>query len=154
MPIAEQQLRDIATDIWSVMLDMTLEASPAPVTQALDDESLVGCVQITGAWEGVVTVGLPAALARRACAAMLDVDERECAIDDVQDTVGELVNMTGGNVKALLPGASQLSLPSVAMGRAFHVTVPSGRIVAAAAFECDGQPLRITVYERFATRAA
>lgn len=154
MPIAEQQLRDIATDIWSVMLDMTLEASPTPAIHALGDGALVGCVQITGAWEGAVTVDLPAALARRACAAMLDVDERECAVDDVQDTVGELVNMTGGNVKALLPGASQLSLPSVTMGHDFHVTVPRGRVVAEAAFECDGQPVQVTVYERLRAESA
>lgn len=154
MPIAEQQLREITTDIWSVMLGMALEGRAEPATHVLANKALTGCVQIIGAWQGAVTIDLPAALARQACATMLNVDERECTADDVQDTVGELVNMAGGNVKALLPGPSQLSLPSVTMGRDFHVTLPRGRIIARATFDCGGQPVQVTVYERHHPDAA
>jgi chemotaxis protein CheX len=36
--------------------------------------------------------------------------------DDVRDTMGELANMLGGNLKSLLPRGVVLSMPSVVAG--------------------------------------
>lgn len=148
MPIAEQQLRYITTDIWSVMFDVALTPRTEPVAHMPGDRAVTGCVQITGEWEGAVMVYMPAALARRACAKLLAVDEQDCTAEDMQDTVGELVNITGGNVKGLLARASQLSLPSVTVGSDYRMTMPQGRIIAQATFDCDAHPLQVTVHER------
>ncbi|QCC78154.1 chemotaxis protein CheX [Nocardioides daphniae] len=50
----------------------------------------------------------------------MDPDADEPSEADVVDAVGELVNMVGGNVKSLVPGPSQLSLPLVATGQFAH----------------------------------
>jgi CheY-specific phosphatase CheX len=56
----------------------------------------------------------------------------------MQDALGEITNMTGGNIKALLPGACHLSLPAVVEGTSYTIRVPSTRIVTRVPFECEG----------------
>jgi chemotaxis protein CheX len=63
---------------------------------------------------------------------------------ELVDAIGEIANMTGGNVKALLPGPSVLSLPEVAAGTA--AAVP-GRPVSRLAFAVDSSPLVVAVVE-------
>lgn len=73
---------------------------------------LTSSVTISGAWEGSVRIELGKRLARRLAAAMFETSDP--APTDVVDALGELANVLGGNVKSLLPGPSQLSLPKVA----------------------------------------
>lgn len=55
--------------------------------------------------------------------------------------------MAGGNVKALLPGPSLLSLPEMAEEGSPAATFP-GDLVSRLAFAVDGSPLVVTVVER------
>jgi chemotaxis protein CheX len=64
----------------------------------------------------------------------------------VADAIGEVANMAGGNVKALLPGPSVLSLPEVA-GEGAASVATGGRPVSRLAFAIDGSPLVVTVVE-------
>ncbi|HEX3762209.1 MAG TPA: chemotaxis protein CheX [Kofleriaceae bacterium] len=70
-----------------------------------------GCVQFAGAWTGGVLLRCDAALART-CAAILLADDH-CDDAAVCDALGELTNMVAGNLKAVLPAPSRLSLPVV-----------------------------------------
>ena len=69
-------------------------------------------------------------------------------LDDVRDALGELANMLGGNIKALLPAPSQISLPAVAIGSDYELSVVGTGEVARVAFTCDGQPLLVTLLQR------
>jgi len=62
-----------------------------------------------------VRLRVPARLAHRLAARMFACDEP--MTDDVLDAVGELANIVGGHVKALLFTRARLSLPSVALRR-------------------------------------
>ena len=53
--------------------------------------------------------------------------------------------MTGGNIKTLLPGPSQLSLPAVVEGSDYRVIVPGSHVVTQLAFECQGEPVKVTL---------
>jgi len=106
------------------------------------------CVQVTGPWSGAITLDCSAELARRSAAAMFQTAPDDLTTAEINDAVGELANMTGGNVKNLVPGLSQLSLPAVAQGVDFHLAVPGAVVVNQVDFLCDGEPLRITVLER------
>jgi hypothetical protein len=55
--------------------------------------------------------------------------------------------MIGGNLKALLPGPSNLSLPAVTDGADYAPRVPGSRVMSRAGFECWDQPFVITVME-------
>jgi chemotaxis protein CheX len=144
--IEEQALRDFAENIWTTMLGLTLDGAPAPDAEAY----ITGCVQITGDWQGAVTVELAAPLARRAAAALFAMEPAEVGDGEIIDAVGELANMLGGNVKALMEGGCQLSLPTVVQGREYVLSVSKGRLAATAAMSSDADSLRVSVFEKAA----
>jgi chemotaxis protein CheX len=136
---------DVSMIVESIFAELLgLGVLPAPVPADPAGDQLVGLVRISGGWHGTVTVTCDQALAGRIAAAMLD---RAPAGDaEVADAMGEVANMTGGNVKALLPGPSVLSLPEVA-GGAVAAGPPPGRVVSRLAFAIDSAPLVVTVIE-------
>ncbi|WGX97855.1 chemotaxis protein CheX [Nocardioides sp. L-11A] len=111
----------VAEDVWMALLgeDGMLVPRAVPTGTPFDTAAWSAATTISGGWQGVVTVELAEALARRLTVRMLALPADQTATDsDVADAVGELVNMVGGNVKSLMPGPSTLSLPAVAAGRA------------------------------------
>lgn len=114
--VAEPTFEDVQAvveEVWSSFL-----GAEEPLLVGLPVELQTGwsaAVTVTGAWEGMVSIELPGAVAEEVCRRMLGVDQTHD--EDVADAVGELVNMIGGNIKSLMPGPSVLSLPVVAAGR-------------------------------------
>jgi chemotaxis protein CheX len=146
----DDDLRAITGEVFGLMLGLDCAPAPAPGSAARPDEAdlVTGCVQVAGAWSGAVTLDLAADLARLAAAAMFSADPRDLSPGDVDDAVGELANMTGGNVKNLVRGASQLSLPAVAQGNGVRMTIPGAVVRNQLDFVCAGRALRVTVLER------
>jgi chemotaxis protein CheX len=148
LPLSEDEVLRISRDIWSTMLGLDTVARTVPGFAELATPVYTGCVQITGSWEGAVVVDCPAPLARRAAAAMLGIAEDDCTASDLHDVVGEIANMTGGNLKAMLPGSCQLSLPAVTEGMDYVLTVPGATVVASVGLDCGGTPFRAAVHQR------
>lgn len=117
-PIECSDVVALVQAIFDNMLQLPCEAAD---TQSDDlpgtDERLVGCVQIQGDWVGAVEISTPLNFGRKAAGAMLMVPVEDVSMEDIQDTIAELSNMVGGSIKAILPGQSTLSLPSVASGQ-------------------------------------
>jgi chemotaxis protein CheX len=100
----------IADDVWISLVGDGEVLVPLPVPAPA--ETISAWVQITGPWCGavVVTCDQPTAVALTECllrARPPVVIEQ----DDVEDALGELANVLGGNVKSLLPEPSSLGLP-------------------------------------------
>ncbi len=120
---------------------------------ALADESdhlaehspITGCVQISGEWTGAVMVQTSGKLAQQAAAKMLALEETAVVKDDCQDTLAELANMIGGNIKSLVPGPSTLSLPTVTSGKEFDIRIFGTVIENTIPMLCEGQQLRVVV---------
>ena len=87
------------------------------------------------------------ALAKRVATTMLEVSEDELSVEDVNDSIGEITNMTGGNIKGLFPPGCQLSLPSVLSGINCSVRIPGSTRLADIHFHVAGEPLQVTVLE-------
>src|SRR3546814_5623621 len=98
-------------DIWSSWLQMS--AAPVPPVSRPDEVRLTGFVQISGDWEGTVTVDCPLPLAASATAMMFGMEVDEVSKADIDDAIGEITNMTGGGIKSMLEGSCSLSLPTV-----------------------------------------
>lgn len=145
--VSEADLCEITEAIWSTMLDLRVERRDA-VTRPGGEPTLAGCVLITGAFDGAVVLECSAALARQVTARIFDVHAAAATPGEAQDALAELVNVTGGNVKALLAEPSQLSLPVVAHGHEMTARLPGSRTIGRAAFECLGEPLVVSVHER------
>ena len=148
MESTDIDLHRIAADIFAAMLGLELKPNSPIESHPPEERVLTGCVQVTGDWSGAITVQCADRVARRAAALMFAMDDEELTDEEVSDTIGELANMTGGNVKSLLPGDCQLSLPSVTSGRDYQVTIPGAEPIDRAACDSDGELVLVTLLER------
>jgi len=146
MQVVVKDVCPLTESIWRSVLG--LDVSRVEERPKSGQRTLTGCVQITGTWEGAVTLDCSAALARRVAGIMFGVTPEAAASDEMKDALGEMTNMTGGNIKNLLPSPSLLSLPSVTEGLDYTVSVPGGRLIGQVAFDCLGEPLRVSLLER------
>ena len=137
----EDQIAEITRMVFDTVLG--LEAVPADgASPAADDPGmLAGAVQITGAFEGTVTVSCTTALAVHAAAILFDVPDGAATESDTRDALSELVNITGGNLKPLVPGPSRLSLPQIGG------TTGDGKLLEKVRFDCMGQPFEVALRE-------
>ena len=101
--------------VWESLLGV-LPAPSAPVDVA--DDWLSAVVTVDGDWRGAVAFSCPSATARHVSRTMLDVDQDNGGPEpeDVDDAVREMVNVVGGNIKALVPGGRVLGLPTIVAG--------------------------------------
>jgi chemotaxis protein CheX len=148
--LSDSDLRDLVESVWTVTLGFEV-LDPAGSIPPPPDNTLCGCVHLSGAWQGLVSVRVSENLARNVAATMFDTSADAIGNEELHDALGEIANMTAGSVKALLPGPSSLSLPSVVSGSQFSFNSPGGEIVNELSFQCHGS--RITVQVIKARRA-
>lgn len=137
----EAEIAAVAHDVWESMFGLQLAPSDAA---AVDPPALTGIVHIDGDWQGAVTLRCGVELAD-------DLTRRlfgESTDAEVRDLLGELTNQLGGNIKAMLPGAETLSLPVVAAGSDYEITVSDTTVEAVVALDCDGSPIVVSVLRR------
>ena len=89
-------------------------------SQPLEHPAYTAAVYFAGAWTGAVLLECSAPQAID-WASRLSPDAGAASEADTRDALGELVNMIGGNLKALLPSGTVLSLPSVVAGSDYTV---------------------------------
>ncbi len=146
MGISTHDVRQITEEIFAAVLGLAV--LPGGVEPPEGGRVVTGMVQITGDWRGAVAIELVEPLARRATAIMFGMDETEVTAADIRDTVGEIANMSGGNVKSLVGGSCQLSLPSVTEGVEYEVSVPGARVTQVLGFRCGDELLRVSILEQ------
>jgi len=138
----------IVEHIWTTFLDLSVLPTEPVLARAMERDGLSGTIHISGAWHGAVVLHCSAPLARCAAGILFGVPADAADTADVHDALGELTNMAGGNIKALMPEPCLLSLPTVGDARAWKRETAGSRQVAEVAYECLGEPLRVAVYER------
>lgn len=143
LPTAED-LASIAEQVWASYIGD--EIYPDPAGEGQEYPAVIAHVSISGPWNGAVLIGCEPAAARAIAAAMFATEADEVVDDEVGDAFGEMANIIGGNVKALLPEPSVLSLPSVALDtRGLHL--PGATIQSRADLTWNGAPVHISVWE-------
>ena len=142
MKTFEAEITDIVQMIWSTLIDVPIE--PDGSAPPADASTVTGVVNIDGAWRGAVLVRCPLALATLLTEAMFKGDD-EPTFEEVSDAMGELTNMVAGNTKALLPQPSAISLPTVAFGSQYEISVKGTRPVATVTFTSKSFPLVVSV---------
>lgn len=134
----------LTEQVWESIIGLPLVAGvPAPGS---DDLAVNSCVHITGGWEGTVLFRSTRDLARTITESMFGMEPDEASGEDIEDAIGEVANMIGGNVKSLVPGPSQLSLPVVVMGE--QMVFPRSEPCAYVTFDVAGQPFQVSVLRR------
>ena len=104
-----------------VMMDITIAGEPLTELGRLT-KSITGMIGLAGTHKGVLAVHFPKKVALEVTSSFLGMDVEEIN-EDVQDAVGEIANMLGGNLKTILSDRGkdiQLSLPSTISGDEYN----------------------------------
>lgn len=144
--LSKHQILEICQEIWESLLSMELDISEEAGNPFADSKrTYTGFVNIGGAWQGTVLLEVSDALSHRFGGQMLGIPADEVTQRDVADSLGELTNMVGGNIKSLLPSPSNLSIPSVAEGSDYSISAPGTDLLAQLTLRCEGEPMMVTV---------
>ena len=110
--IDEETVQSIAQEAWSALVGD--DEFLVPIPGGLPDDAISSWVEIVGPWNGSVVLTTGRATAEELSRCLL-AEHAPPVLDDedVEDALGELANVVGGNVKAVLPGPSVLGLPEV-----------------------------------------
>jgi chemotaxis protein CheX len=111
--------------VFDTMLSMEASVSQADGSPGLSGERIVGTVSFAGQVMGNISLQIGIPFARRVAAAMLGMEDTEIeSQEEVNDVIGELSNMIGGDLKSRLCDAGlpcQLSIPSITSGSDFKI---------------------------------
>jgi chemotaxis protein CheX len=139
---------EVTQSVWLSLLGEEL----APVDDTTETGAMLsGCVQLSGAFEGAVSVDCAAPLARTVTGVMFEMEPSKASGEELADAIGEITNMIGGNIKALLPGPSVLSLPTVTREPG-GLTVPGTTPMLVQSFRYGEQTMTVTVLTRALAR--
>lgn len=110
--IDEATVQGIADESWLALVGE--DEYLVPVPEPLPADVVSSWVQVSGPWNGtvVLTVGRETAVELTRCLLKEHAPE-VLEPEDVEDALGELANVVGGNVKGVLPAPSLLGLPEV-----------------------------------------
>ena len=130
---------------WSSILEVDVQQVQQDFKENLDTD-IIACVLISGEWKGMVVMSYHLKLAQAVAIKMFDLKDEKPTDEYLTDAVGEIINMIGGNLKALLPQPSFLSLPIVSMN-GNNVLFPCTKEICHSVFNCKGQQFKITVLQ-------
>jgi chemotaxis protein CheX len=116
-PVIEQ----IVENVFQTMMGM--EVQPSDARWPPPGDIITASISLAGTWKGVVLVECAQPDAVLFASRMLGIEPSAGLNDDVRDALGELANMVGGNLKSILPGGVELSLPSVVWGADYRVGI-------------------------------
>lgn len=143
----EEEISQFVTDIWSTFLGTKASPTDEPFKPKGKGNTLAGCVQITGEWQGSVTLYAPKEIGKKIAATMYSLGEAEVDDQQVQDVVGEITNILAGNIKSILPAPCSISLPCVAVTD-FNLHHPGSEMLTAVNFECEGLTFLVVLHRK------
>lgn len=142
MPWDRDEIRRLVEKAWAAMLGLEIRPAPDDTIPDWPGDVLTGAVTVAGPWSGLVALACPAVLARRFAAVVFAVPPERVADEQCRDVLGELTNVLGGGLKALLPGRSTLGLPVVTAAGTGTAGDPLDRM----AFRCLDQTVLLTIH--------
>ena len=141
----EAEIQQIVCDVFSSMLRMDVEKVDTHIAPA--QPTIAASVQFLGSWKGAFRIECTPEQTFEFAKRLLNVDRPQEVDADVCDAFGELANMIGGNLKAVLPHPVHLSMPSVVQGADYSTHICKPIIVSQQAFLCEMGAFWVTLVE-------
>lgn len=142
-----EYIGELSESVWGQTLGMELVPIGTDVPRGALN-CVEGRVRISGHWEGTLVLQCSAPLARRAAQVMFGRESAADDVQDVEDAVGELTNIIGGNIKSLVSAdGCRLSLPEVAEQDGFAVSGAAQTLLTRQVFASEGEPVVVTLLE-------
>ncbi len=121
-----------------VMMDITVSESQCDEYGTLE-ETITGVIGLAGTRKGVMAVHIPHKVAFAITSNFLGIDIDDIN-EDVEDAIGEIANMLGGNIKSILSEKGRdidLSLPSTVSGKEYGFQTIKGAEKVLITFNSD-----------------
>lgn len=147
MQFIEKEICEYTENIWNSILSLEVKPDPTESEKSVKGYALAGCIHITGAWEGTVTIDFPMSLAKQVASIMFNLNGKNTELYLIQDALGELTNMTGGNIKSLLPEPCYLSMPTVAITDS-AMRIIGSELVTAVTFKCNEDNFKVSLLKK------
>ena len=145
--VTEGDLAEMVEQVWVSYLDPE-GVSPLVVHGDNKQSSEVhSTVSITGSWHGHLVYASSQYAAKKAAAAFLAMEPDEVSQEDISDVLGELANIVGGNVKAMLPAGCFLSLPTVVLAPDTASYYPAAERISGLYGSWEGEPVSISMWQ-------
>lgn len=145
--VNESDLAEMVEQVWESYLDPEGISPLIPTYDENQPSEVHSSVSITGSWTGHIVYASSTEAARRAAAAFLAMETDEVSQDDLSDVLGELANIVGGNVKAMLPPGAHLSLPQVVLAPESTARFPNTERIGGVYGIWDGEPVSISMWQ-------
>jgi len=149
MQFLESEIQQYNKLVWSTLLGFDIQPESSTFDFSSED-MITGSVQVTGKWNGAITLYLPSTLANHITETMFSLESGEASLETKKDAIGELINMVGGNIKSMLPQPSALSTPIIAM-EGQSQQFPFTKKVTQCKFTCNNSSFALSLYEQDAT---
>ena len=138
---------EITKGVFSTMVMLDVVAEP-PLTEPVVSfhETLTSMVGLAGIYSGILAVHCPKSLALQITSNMLGMEVTDID-DDVNDAMGEIANMIGGDIKHIFSpkGADiNLSIPTAIYGSDYMLESMSSAESLVMPFECSGDRFLLT----------
>jgi len=119
------RLAEAAVDVFDTMFSLTLERMEPASTAGIEGKRYISSVCFAGDSTGIVSLHVGEELSRRMAANMLGMEPEEIeGTSEIEDMLGELGNIVGGNLKSALTDTGlrcALSTPSFTIGSDFRI---------------------------------
>jgi chemotaxis protein CheX len=145
--VTEGDLAEMVEQVWVSYLD---PEGVSPLLQNGEVKQLTevhSTVSITGSWHGHLVYASSVRAATKAAAAFLAMEPEEVGQEDISDVLGELANIVGGNVKAMLPTGCFLSLPTVVLAPDTASYYPAAERISGLYGTWDAEPVSISMWQ-------
>jgi len=142
MSVSSDGLRRVVQTIWATQFELVLDDAELQEVEALlaERDEVAVAVQLSGGFTGVLVQRCSRSVSLLAAASAFAAADNNLEASDLHDALSELVHMTAGNLKALLPDQCKVSLPTT-----IDHDRRAGKIVALAGFTLGGEPLLVTL---------
>jgi chemotaxis protein CheX len=144
--VNENDLAEMLEQVWMSYLDPEGINPLIPNYDENQPSEVHSSVSITGSWTGYIVYACSLTAARMAAAAFLAMEADEVSQEDLSDTLGELANIVGGNVKAMLPAGALISLPQVVMAPESTARYPYTERISGVYGLWEGEPVSVSMW--------
>jgi chemotaxis protein CheX len=145
--VNEGDLAEMVEQVWVSYLDPEGVSPLIPTGDDKQPSEVHSSVSITGSWSGHVVYATSILAAKKAAAAFLAMEADEVSQEDLTDVLGELANIVGGNVKAMLPPGCLLSLPQVVLAPDTATRYPAAERISGLYGVWDGEPVSVSMWQ-------
>jgi chemotaxis protein CheX len=145
--VNENDLAEMVEQVWMSYLDPEGISPLIPTYDENQPSEVHSSVSITGSWTGHVVYACSTVAARHAAAAFLAMEQDEISQEDLSDVLGELANIVGGNVKAMLPPGCFLSLPQVMLAPESTTRYPNAERISGVYGLWEDEPVSVSMWQ-------